>query len=192
MFQREMMAGQQLEPGAWAKQLREISKHWKKMGPSQREPYHARAAEEQAMRENAAFEPLPSKTFGPSKCPVSELLGRNAKKKISRQRAMATYMQFVNAPEWQEMDAGLFCADGALSLDDIDISATDDSICQEWDSFAQPASPLPSEWQSADTRVHHATCHAEHGHCQSTSCSDLAGKFVASMAALLNNGALAS
>lgn len=185
------MQKQQLDPGSWHEELRKCSQQWHQMNTTQRDLYFAQAAEEQALRQAASLEPLPSKV------PPADLQGteaaqhltRNALKTISRQRCLASYQQFRKAAEWQQVDAGLCNADGALDLDYVDMDMADDDIRHAFEQFAMPA----REWKKPDTNtveIHHNVCHAEFRICKSDARFRLATCFVHGLAQLVSCGAL--
>ena len=196
MFQREMTQGQQLSPDQWNQELKKCSKQWKGMDDSAKAPFVAKALAEQDLRRTTASEPLPSKVPRgpdmpalPASAATSTDLSRNARKAISRQRVMATYIQFRNAHEWGELDAGICSPDGALDLDHIQMDMSDDEIRVEFDKFSKPA----PEWthDSHDTNlVHHSTCHADWGVCKSSKLFHLAQKFVHGLAQHVSSSSL--
>lgn len=130
------MGGQQLSPKSWHKEIKRCGALWRSMDSQHRDQYKAKAAEEQALRENACFEPLPPKMPHLDLPPaVSEIQGtaaehlcRNAKKRISRQRVLTSYMKFREAREWQELDGGVCDPDGALALDYIDMHSSEETV----------------------------------------------------------------
>ena len=75
---------------------------------------------------------------------AAEHLCRNAKKRISRQRVLTSYMKFREASEWQELDGGVCDPDGALALDYIDMHSSEETVFQEWDTFAKPTTEPPT------------------------------------------------
>ena len=168
------------------------------MDSKHRDQYHAKAAEEQALRENACFEPLPSKIphtdLPPAETEIqataAEHLCRNAKKCISRQQVLASYMKFREAREWRELDGGVCDPDGALALDYIDLDSSDETVLQEWDTFARPATELPNNWKgkAPKTDIHNAPCHADFGVCKSSPLMGMAQKFVQSLSWMVADG----
>lgn len=191
------MNGKQLDPGSWKAELRKCSQEWHKLSPNEQDPYNAKAAEEQALKESAAREPFASKEKAPaSSMPEADnnaanLLSRNARKTIARNRVMATHSQFKNAVEWTELDGGLCNADGCLGLDFIDLGSTDDTIVKKWSEFARAAPDLPKEWldnNQNERAVHHSVCHNECGLCKLNPLRALAAKYVYNMADLISAG----
>ena len=196
------MQGLQLEPGSWKSKLQSCSQAWKQMSESEQDPYMARAAEEQALRESAALEPFSAKEQGSGRPASSEvdgtaadLLCRNAKKTISKKRVIATYGRYKDCSEWQEHDGGLSSADGALRLDLIDLVSTDDKIhlAWAWTEFARSLPDLPQEWKDTsanEDRMHHSVCHVERGICKLNPFAGSATKLVHSFADLVSDGTL--
>lgn len=172
------------------------------MSESEQDPYMARAAEEQALRESAALEPFSAKEQGSGRPASSEvdgtaadLLCRNAKKTISKKRVIATYGRYKDCSEWQEHDGGLSSADGALRLDLIDLVSTDDKIhlAWAWTEFARSLPDLPQEWKDTsanEDRMHHSVCHVERGICKLNPFAGSATKLVHSFADLVSDGTL--
>lgn len=164
------------------------------MSPSKKRKYNAEAAEEQALRENAMHEPLPSKEeVGVQPEPnASQKLCRNAKKAVSKQQMMNSYMRFQSAPEWSEVDAGLASAEGALKLNYVDVDSTDFEIKQRWDTFVQPVSDLQDCFPNpspGDQQFHHSMCYQDNGGlCASTPHLPLIRALVHSMAAFVTSG----
>ena len=200
------MAGQQLDPVAWRRMQKQVSHQWRGMDESQKEPFLAKAAAEQALRENTAHKPLaakrpPSLVERNGEAEIAEAadadsfdsLPRNALKTLSRQRTMLTYSRFKNASDWEIHDGGICCADGAIKLDLIDVSTPDEQVQREWDVFAKPADPLPKEWAHVDGQLHHQTCHAEFGGlCRSSPFLRLTTQFVHAMSDHVTVGPLAA
>ncbi|CAK9029044.1 Uncharacterized protein SCF082_LOCUS18618 [Durusdinium trenchii] len=153
----------------WRHKVKEVSNQWSHLDDSEKDRYQAQAAMEQALRESAASNPLPSKSPAPASSSsmgttAADCLGRNARKAVSRQRAMATYTQYKTAADWQEHDGGICSADGAIQLDLIDVDGTEEDILCDWQKFAKPAGPLPPEWKDIDDgKLHHSICHTDLG-----------------------------
>ena len=179
-----------MDPTAWTKKVKQVANQWKSMSASQKDPYIAEAASEQAMRECAAHEPFPSKLMPMPSDNATEHLCRNAKKTVSKQRALATYTRFKRAEDWNRHDGGICSADGAIQLDLIDMCAPDTAIYQQWSEYAKPALTMPQEWNNMDEAIHHSTCHSEFGHCKSTPWMKLATQYVYSMSDLVSAGTL--
>ena len=192
------MGGQQLSPKSWHKEIKRCGALWRSMDSQHRDQYKAKAAEEQALRENACFEPLPPKMPHLDLPPaVSEIQGtaaehlcRNAKKRISRQRVLTSYMKFCEASEWQELDGGVCDPDGALALDYIDMHSSEETVFQEWDTFAKPTTEPPNNWKGKglNTDIHNAPCHADFGVCKSSLLLGMAQKFVYSLSSMIADG----
>ena len=189
------MKGQQLSPRSWKCAIKKCGETWRSMSKDERDPFNAKALEEQGLRENAAFEPLKSKIA--FNCPeasgsAAEHLSRSAKKKIAKQRSVVTYQQFRNAKEWQEVEGGICTPDGALNLDLIDLEATEESLLSRWGQFAKPSTAYPKQWKGKCANVngvHHTPCHAQFGVCNSNPLMDLVTKFVNNMATFVSGGA---
>lgn len=181
----------------WRHKVKEVSNQWSHLDDSEKDRYQAQAAMEQALRESAASNPLPSKSPAPASSSsmgttAADCLGRNARKAVSRQRAMATYTQYKTAADWQEHDGGICSADGAIQLDLIDVDGTEEDILCDWQKFAKPAGPLPPEWKDIDDgKLHHSICHTEFGLCKSCPLMSLATLFVHSLADSISVGILA-
>ena len=198
MFQRQSMrdGAQQYTPEDWTKRVRELSVQWRGMPESERDLYKAIALEEDFLRKEACKQPLttkpgtkPGEVAARDGDAVSQLSAK-ALKTCSRHRCLESFREYKLAPEWKDFDAGICDADGALSLDAIDVDSTDVQVEELWSSFARAkAEPTPSE----DANIHHATCWARHGMCETARAKDGATavpKLVASLAYHLENGIL--
>lgn len=204
------MQRSQLQPGSWKDRVQELSEKWRALTPMEQELYAAKAAEEQAFRENAAHEPFHSKAEVEAKksavAPVdnaAQNLSRNARKTVARQRVMATYQRFISAPEWKSHDAGISSAVGALDLDYVNMDLTDQDVNDKWDGFSMPHGDLPLEWKEGakkqqeifrqlETECHHTVCHAEYGVCSSSPWLAVVTKYVYSLSDFVASGAWAS
>lgn len=170
------------------------------MTESEQDAYHAKAAEEQAMRVEAAQCPFPSRFSKANGLPPAETLAQeaaanlsaNALKKISRQRLMTTYTEFRQSPAWNELEAGLHTPDGCMDLDCIDVETPLTSIQETWDNFVRgDVGDVLSVSEDFASTVHHTVCHMEYGACKTLPGNSLAAKFVHSMASLIAEGGLA-
>lgn len=196
VFQREMMSGKQLVPGEWKEENARCSALWSSMTPEEKGPYEAIAAAEQSLRENASHEPFTPKVRSDEQAgmPAADLLSKAASTTVSKQRLLATFSRFRDATEWAEVDAGLFSADGALSLDSIDLAATDTEIRQQWEPFTQLCSKAPkcfNDFNTSQLQPHHTTCFQNHGGLyKQTPHLTLLTKLVHSMADFVSSGSL--
>lgn len=182
------MGGDQLVPADWkAKQL-ECSIRWQNMSPVEKEAFHAEAASEQSLRENAAHLPWDPKAV-PASSRTAVPLSRNAMTSISRARTIASHSHFRASPWWDELGCGIGNADGLLKLDSIDVTTSDKDLLDGIRAFSRNAYELPEELRLEEREdVHHKTC--LHGECISQPYAALARKFVWSMARLLQKGSL--
>lgn len=199
IFQRRSLAGLQLGPKEWKEAVRDCGKRWKQMPVSEREAFKAIAAEEQGLREEAARQPLPSKDakLNPERLSyqgvdTASKLSRNALKTVSRERLLATYSQYKQSTDWKEVCAGLATADGALSLDLVDLQTPDSNIFETWQPFASGFEAWQLSGRSAEAAVHHSVCHCLHGQCHARPFVGLAANFVRHMSRLLQEGALST
>lgn len=202
MFQRKSMkdGAQQYTPEEWTKRVRELSVQWRVMPESERNLYKATALEEDFLRTEACKQPLtPKPRTKPSEVAagagdVVGQLSAKALKTCSRHRCLESYREYKLAPEWKDFDAGMCDADGALSLDAIDMDSTDVQVEELWSSFARAkAEPTPSEVNDANASIHHSTCWARHGMCETARANNgpiPVAKLVASLAYHLENGTL--
>ena len=195
----------QLEPDAWRLKTQEVSKAWGRLTRAEQAPFVAKAAAENGLRESASYEPYKSRGEQqgnlPSADSAAQQLTRTAKQRVSKQRLLASFRRFKDAPEWKAHDAGLASADGALDLDRIDLATPERQIQEDWQSFAKPHGELPAEWQAETRRLQEqfldldsndpeknlsCGCHAEFGICSSNPWSDLVSKSVNSLADSVN------
>ena len=187
IFQREWMAGQQLEPAQWKLKQHECSQKWKTMSEAEKDRFVAAAAEEEGRRSDAALEAWPSKRAPSTDEGVQ--LPRGAMKLVSRQKTIVTYRNFKESPWWDELGYGLSTADGVLRLDDIDLKQTDREMSEKFAGFVKPVNELPEQMHfEDDPSVHHTAC--QFGECQSHTSALFASRFVNSMADQLTTGAL--
>lgn len=190
------MSGKQLTPTLWREALSECSEQWKNLSPAEKKEYESQAATEQSLRDAAALEPFPAKQQPTSQGAAASQLCKNALNTVGKQRAMASYVQYKAASDWAEYDAGVFCPEGAIALDSIDMDTTAKEIQDQWEVFAKPASlsDIPDEWKLKDVTapLHHSTCHQNHGGlCKSVPLLGLVTKFVHAMADAVASGDLA-
>ena len=185
IFQREYMAGKQLDPTAWKKEQAACSSLWKGLSPCERDRYVAQAAAEQGLREDLARTPWATKEERSS--PVS-LLPRTAMQCISRQRTLVSWERYKQADWWSSMGCGISCADGILKLDDIDMASADKDLSDNISRFLQQ-SPDMQETGTDREDIHHTSCFLEQ--CVTQSHAALARRFVWSMNRMLGNGSWA-
>ena len=197
------MSGNQRHPSEWKRMQKICRQPWASMTDANKAQFHHKAQEEQALREEAASCPLPSKaakaaTVDPASSSTALVeasaagrLCKNALKAVSRQRLMTTYIGYRESSAWREFD-GICTPDGCMSLDDIDLLTDRDSIHCQWNDFAKLATELPCELDELDTSTcHHATCHMECGVCKLSPGMSLATKYVHALASMLKDGRLA-
>ncbi len=189
----------QLSPDQWSAKLQQCKDAWRVLPEAQRAFYTAKAAEEEGLRNEASFQPLPPKLQSsqaqadhlPAAFDAASELGRNALKKLSKHRVFASYKKLKNSDLWKHHGAGLASFDGALSLDLIDLSATADEIFETWQEFAS-SNRLNRNWvPDADCEIHHRTCWATYGCCVNSINKALTNKLVHGLADHLSGGAVA-
>lgn len=177
------MAGQQLSPGEWKSANKECSRKWRAMTDVEREPYIAIALEEQSLREQLLHEPFSSRDQCQG-CDLEKLVPKNAQKTLSLHRLLATYREYKGSSWWDNFDAGLCSADGALSLDLIDLETPQEEMQASWDRFVNTASTEVDglEFQydkDAAASLPLSVCGSEPGLCDQFPCHDHACKFAA-------------
>ena len=81
VFQRAGTDGLSLDPASWRERVKVMSERWRSMSSAARRPYAVRAAAENASRQDASLQPLPTKE-------AEDLaqISRNAAKKMSAMR----------------------------------------------------------------------------------------------------------
>jgi len=201
IFQREHMAGQQMEPGQWKLVLQQCKNKWKQMSVGEQSQYHIKAAEEQGLRQEACIQPFSPKvkqesadvpSYFPASFDASSQLSHKALKKVGRHRALATYKEYKQSTPWKWFDAGLATPDGALALDFIDVDSQEQALVGQWGAFARES---PSkDWlpASADPDLHHSTCWKDYGSCREDLHVTLVGRLVSSLAKHLESGFLSN
>lgn len=194
------MKDKQLDCGEWKAEQAQCSRMWSEASQETKAVFHAKAREENNIREEASQQPFLSKSLkadpsdkslpdkiAPAAFDAAELLGRKAQVAVSRQRVFATYKRFKGAECWADHDAGLSTADGALSLDLIDLQTLDTSIEKQWESFACPETT--SKWvPDADCEIHHSTCWASNSCCKKIFRKTFVDSLVSSMATHMDSG----
>eukprot|EP00434_Breviolum_minutum_P006290 symbB.v1.2.005550.t1/scaffold258.1/size251559/4 len=153
VFQRDFMKDLQLSPDQWGARLQQCKDAWRVLPEAERALYTAKAAEEEGLRNEASIQPLPPKSQSsqaqadhlPAAFDAASELGRNALKKLSKHRVFASYKKLKESDLWTSHGTGLASFDGALSLDLIDLRATEDEIFETWQEFAS-SKRLNTNW----------------------------------------------
>lgn len=148
------------------------------MPDKEKDAYHAIAAEEEGVRQEAMLQPYQAKShsannvvpLGKASFDAAANLGRNALKKLSLHRLLVTYQEYKNGEGWSDFDAGLARPEGAMSLDDIDLDTSQDDIQKTWSRFVGSACLHHKNQEIAmDTRLaslHHKVCGQGFGLCK--------------------------
>lgn len=187
----------QLSPDQWGARLQQCKDAWRVLPEAERALYTAKAAEEEGLRNEASIQPLPPKSQSsqaqadhlPAAFDAASELGRNALKKLSKHRVFASYKKLKESDLWTSHGTGLASFDGALSLDLIDLRATEDEIFETWQEFAS-SKRLNTNWvPDADCEIHHRTCWASYGCCVRSINKALTNKLVHGLAGHLSEGA---
>ena len=156
------------------------------------------AAEEQGLREEAVQQPFcaskGAKSLVGAAFDAAALLSKKSLKRLSLQRLLATYQQFKTSVFWKDFDCGLGTADGAMSLDHIDLLTSAEDASSLWDRFVCPATSQGDGCGlQVDTDVlkslHHSVCISGDGLCKRAPCHGPACKFVSSMHYFIKEGA---
>ena len=185
VYQRKWFQKKSLSPAQWKERQQDCVKAWKKLTPKEREPFIAEAAVETGSRREGTKQLFPSSRDdstirGNVAWDAVKDLSRNAAKKISLHRIVATRTNFENDPAWADWNGGIASAEGCLHLDRIDLETRNEDIYARWKSAVQD--PVPQAlWMEKDAQtehVHHQVCQALHGTCQSSPGIELAKKFV--------------
>ena len=190
------MQNKQLDPTEWESTLQSCRDKWARMTADERNPYVMAAVQEQGLRDEACHQPFAPHKQGnrdplfPAAFDAAKELGRNALKKVSKHRAFESYRQFKSSTDWQYLDAGLGTADGAISLDAIDITSTDCSIADVWGKFTQ-SMPVDVDDLCENAGAHHTTCWTQQGFCKrSQHLGPLVSRLVASFSKHLESRSL--
>ena len=131
----------------------------------------------------------PKQIILPAAFDAASELGRNALKKLSKHWVFASYKKLKESDLWTSHGTGLASFDGALSLDLIDLRATEDEIFETWQEFAS-SKRLNTNWvPDADCEIHHRTCWASYGCCVRSINKALTNKLVHGLAGHLSEGA---
>lgn len=194
MFQRQELANSQLNPQEWKAAIAEVSQAWQRMPKKERDAYEAIAIEEQGRRDEAMLQPFPPKSapasLGKAAFDAAATLGRSALKTISMHRLINSYAGYKASDSWKHFDAGLACAEAALNLDLIDISATHEEVASTWQNFVKPAEATHGWDASLEKSIHHKVCGTGHGLCVRMPFFKQAEKFSQSLHDLVASGAL--
>lgn len=188
------MAGVQISPGEWKEKIRDCRETWRRMPEQQKEAYHAMAAEEQGLRQEAALQPFRSRdgptSLGQASFDAASRLPKNALKTISKQRLLVTRQRTRCSDLWAEFESGLASPDGAMSLDSIDLNTTMEDMSSRWSQFVSAAKDCDDFGydEGAAKCLHHSVCRASTGICRSMPCHDEACKFSASLHNLAKEG----
>ena len=186
MFQRQWMQGQQRNPSSWKEQQAEASRQWKAMIAEEQDSYIAAATAEQGLRDDAMQEPWKAKyEQGNNEIATIDLLPRNARKVCSKSRVLNSYARFKTHKEWwSQQGSGVFCPDGIMELDSVDVNMRDEDIQQGFATFAELGPELPT---INCLPPHHTVC--AFGQCVNDKHFSMAAKFVHSMSHFLAKGA---
>ena len=167
------------------------------MSEKRQDPYHAKAAHENGLREEAMLQPLPSREeiksntvpLGAAGFNAAELLGRTAQQKVVKQRLQTTYSRFQEDDSWNTWNAGVANSETCLRRDLVRLSDRNEDIEATWNEAVRK--PQAVTW-SDDQRdlVHHETCHMKHGFCSKSCNLKDAQQLVVSVHRLVANGAL--
>ena len=191
-----------MKPGAWKAAIKRCSHKWRRMTIEEREPYNAMAAEEQGLREEAMQQPFSASkgpdTLGTAAFNAAAQLSRNALKCVSLQRLVATYKRYTSSLHWKDFDCGLATAQGAMSLDKIDLVTRFEEVENTWATFIAPAENggndqgLDIEDCATSNKLHHSVCGSFNGVCKQMPCFEPASKLAASLHHFIKQGALAN
>lgn len=194
MYQRQSMSDMQLQPADWRSALRRCAQEWRQMTDADKDVYHAMAFEEAALREEAAKQPFASAggstSLGEAAFDAAASLSRPGAKLLSLHRLLATYQRYKTSETWHEFESGLANADGALSLDALDLETPQETVSSKWTSFVAPAKPDDVFDTKLLKSVHHTACGGGHGLCAKQCHLDLASKFTHSLHRFVMNGAM--
>ena len=194
VFQRQFTAGQQLSPGEWKRANKECSRKWQAMTVAEREPYTATALEEQSLREQLLHEPFSSRDQHDG-CELEKLVPKNAQKTLSLHRLLATYRGYKGSSWWENFDAGLCSADGAMSLDLIDLETPQEDMQARWDRFVNSATvqvdalEFPYDKEAAASLPLNV-CGSGPGLCSQIPCHEHACKFAACLHQMIKDSPL--
>lgn len=193
MYQRDAMSKMQLEPEEWRRTVKKCSKDWRNMDDSERDVYHAMAAEEAGLREEAMKQPFQSAhgaaCLGDAAFDAAGSLSKGASKLVSLQRLLTTYARYKSNDHWSQFDSGLANADGAMPLDAIDLTSSHQDLSSSWSSFISPARKEDDIDQRLLKSLHHSACGGLHGVCVSQPFLQLASKFSHSLHLFVMSGA---
>lgn len=190
------MAQMQLSPEEWQAKVRECSSTWNTMADSEKDSFHAMAAEEVGLREEAMRQPFQSahdlaqgvRCLGNAGFDAASALPKSGLKATSLHRLLLTYQRYKSNEAWSDFDCGLATADGAMSLDGIDLDSSQEDLLSKWSTFAGPA--LHSGGQPVDSgSLHHTVCGSGPGLCETLPHRDLATKFARSLHHFIKEGA---
>lgn len=195
ILQRESMQGEQLKPDEWKRRQQQCQQDWGEMSQERRDLLNAKASDEDHRRREACRQPFQPKEkrsgsdqqnhFAPAAFDAASTLSSKSAKAVSRHRTFASYKQFKKSTDWQHFQAGISNADGALTLDHVDLKQTEEEITDAWSKFAR-AKPseryFPEDDDSSCSQpLHHTTCWASYGACKRCFNVSLVQKLVWSM-----------
>lgn len=187
-----------MDPLAWKAELSQCASAWGQLSKLERDPYHAKAAQENGLRAEAMLQPLPSTAacsshetpLGSAGFDAAQQLSKTGRRKVVRQRLENTYRGFRNHDCWKMWNGGIADSESCLKLDLVQLKDGDSHVSETWAKVTQEAATRQDWSDEAVKSIHHETCHLTHGFCRNSLFVKSAADFVGVFNLLLASGPL--
>lgn len=187
-----------MDPLAWKAELSQCASAWGQLSKLERDPYHAKAAQENGLRAEAMLQPLPSTAacsshetpLGSAGFDAAQQLSKTGRRKVVRQRLENTYRGFRNHDCWKTWNGGIADSESCLKLDLVQLKDGDSHVSETWAKVTQEAATRQDWSDEAVKSIHHETCHLTHGFCRNSLFVKSAADFVGVFNLLLASGPL--